>query len=63
MTSGGFSVAPIIDDVSDDMLIVKRLVFGLCILDFVRDAGLFSQKRAWKPKRLIALRERGTRSC
>jgi hypothetical protein len=33
LTSGGFSVAPIIDDVSDDILVVKRRDFELGIMD------------------------------
>jgi hypothetical protein len=33
LTSGGFSVAPIIDDVSDDILIGKMRDFELGIMD------------------------------
>jgi hypothetical protein len=33
LTSGGFSVVPIIDDVSDDILVGKRRDFELGIMD------------------------------
>jgi hypothetical protein len=59
-TSGGFSAAPTIDDVSDDMVIVKRLVFELGILDFVGCNGFIQPEVCLEANNL---QRGGTRSC
>lgn len=62
-TSGGFSVAPIIDDVSDDMLIVKKLLLNTWRLGFWKEHGFIQPEVRLETNKLIALQGRGSRSC